>query len=99
MEKHMPVHHHPGFIRKNAIVEKSYCQIDPKLQRLATCMNTCGMKTYASCQGSGFPVRKRLPCVIFTAPAPGATPGKTGQGRCRIFISPTLPGQGSHCPL
>ncbi len=70
MEKHVPVHHHPGFIRKNTIVEKSYCQIDPKIQRLVTYMNTCGMRTYASCQGHGFSVRKRLPCVAFTAPLP-----------------------------
>lgn len=32
---------------------KSYFQIDPKIQRLVTCMNTCGMKTFASCQGHG----------------------------------------------
>ncbi|EDQ2393838.1 TPA: hypothetical protein N2G38_005410 [Salmonella enterica] len=66
----MLVHHHIGFIRKNTIVEKSYYQIDPKIQRLVTCMNTCGMKTYASCQGHGFPIRKRLPYVAFTAPLP-----------------------------
>lgn len=68
MEKHVLLLHHPGFIRKNTTVEKSYCQIEPKIQRLVACMNTSGMKTYASCQGHGLPVRKRLPCVAFTAP-------------------------------
>ncbi|EHM0996562.1 hypothetical protein ACVDAB_002995 [Salmonella enterica subsp. enterica serovar Newport] len=47
------IHHHPGFIRKNTIVEKSYCHIAPKIQRLVACMNTCSMKTYASCQWHG----------------------------------------------
>lgn len=70
MEKHVLLLHHPGFIRKNTTVEKSYCQIEPKIQRLVACMNTSGMKTYASCQGHGLPVRKRLPCVAFTAPLP-----------------------------
>ncbi|EDW4374599.1 hypothetical protein AAA67_005598, partial [Salmonella enterica subsp. diarizonae] len=46
---------------------KSYFQIDPKIQRLVTCMNTCSMKTFASCQGHGFPVRRLLPYVAFTA--------------------------------
>lgn len=100
MEKHVLLLHHPGFIRKNTTVEKSYCQIEPKIQRLVACMNTSGMKTYASCQGHGLPVRKRLPCVAFTAPpAPGAAHGQTGQGRCRIFITPTLLGPGSHGSL
>lgn len=51
-------------------MEKSYFQIDPKIQNLVACMNTCGMKTYASCQGHGFPVRKLLPYVAFMAPLP-----------------------------
>ncbi|MDJ7444785.1 hypothetical protein ACQSFC_25795 [Salmonella enterica] len=66
----MLARHYVGFIRKNTAVEKSYFQIDPKIQRLVACMNTCGMKTYASCQVHGFPVRKRLPYVAFMAPQP-----------------------------
>lgn len=68
----MLIHHHASFsfIRKNRTMEKSYFQIDPKIQRLVVCMNTSGMKTYASCQGHGFPVRKRLPYVAFMAPLP-----------------------------
>lgn len=30
-------------------------------------MNTCGMKTFSSCQGHGFPVRRLLPYVAFMA--------------------------------
>ena len=30
-------------------------------------MNTCGMKTFASCQGHGFPVSRVLPYVAFMA--------------------------------
>lgn len=67
MEKHIDISHHAGFIRKNKAMGKSYFQIDPKIQRLVTCMNTCGMKTFASCQGHGFPVRRLLPYVAFTA--------------------------------
>ncbi|WP_226312166.1 hypothetical protein AAFR86_06000 [Salmonella enterica subsp. diarizonae serovar 58:r:z53] len=70
MEKHVFARHHAGFIRKNTAVEKRYFQIDPKIQRLVACMNTCGMKTYASCLGHGFPVRQRLPYVAFMAPRP-----------------------------
>ncbi|HFG7809082.1 TPA: hypothetical protein ACGIM3_003300 [Salmonella enterica subsp. enterica serovar Java] len=49
-------------------MEKNYFQIEPKIQRLVACMNTCGLKTYASCQGHGFPVRRLLPYVAFMAP-------------------------------
>lgn len=67
MGKSPRIRHDAGFIRKNKTMGKSYFQIDPKIQRLVTCMNTCGMKTFASCQGHGFPVRRLLPYVAFMA--------------------------------
>ncbi|HGG6757133.1 TPA: hypothetical protein ACJG9G_005317 [Salmonella enterica subsp. enterica serovar Java] len=45
-------------------MEKSYFQTEPKIRRLVACMNTCGLKTYASCQI----VRRLLPYVAFIAP-------------------------------
>lgn len=58
----------PVLSGKNTIVEKGYFQIDPKIQHLVACMNICGMKTYASCQGHGFPIRKLLPYIAFMVP-------------------------------
>lgn len=42
--------------------------IDPKIRHLVACMNTFGLKTYASCQGHGFPLRRQLPYVAFKGP-------------------------------
>lgn len=67
MGKFPHILHDAGFTRKNRTMRKRYFQIDPKIRRLVTCMNTCGMKTFASCQGHGFPVRRLLPYVAFMA--------------------------------
>ncbi|EBW6041303.1 hypothetical protein A4J19_27555, partial [Salmonella enterica subsp. enterica serovar Oranienburg] len=62
-----PLHHEAGFIWKNMMMRKSYFQMDPKIQYLATCMNTCGMKSFASRHGHGVPVHRLLPHVSFMA--------------------------------
>nr|WP_243756572.1 hypothetical protein [Serratia ureilytica] len=43
-------------------------QIDKKIRALVARMNACGLKTYASCQGHGFPVDRLKPYVAFRAP-------------------------------
>lgn len=102
MEKHVSIRHYASFsfIRKNRTVEKNYFQIDPKIQHLVACMNTCGMKTYASCQGHGFPVRKLLPYVAFMAPLPLAQRlARLVREDAESLSPPTLLGPGSHCLL
>lgn len=41
--------------------------IDRRIIPLVTCLNQKGMKTYASCQGHGFPIDKLKPYVAFRA--------------------------------
>ena len=40
--------------------------IDGDIRRLVDTMNSQGLRTYASCQGHGYPVDRRLPYVAFT---------------------------------
>lgn len=46
-----------------------YYRIDPKIRSLVAAMNVRGFRTYASCQGHGFPFIRSLPYVAFTCSA------------------------------
>ncbi|HFO2377584.1 TPA: hypothetical protein ACHJGB_003663 [Escherichia coli] len=45
-----------------------YYRIDPEIRALVAAMNIHGFRTYASCQGHGFPVTKLLPYIAFVCP-------------------------------
>ncbi len=45
-----------------------YYRIDPDIRALVAAMNVHGFRTYASCQGHGFPVTKLLPYIAFACP-------------------------------
>ncbi|MGJ7067281.1 hypothetical protein ABM016_18630 [Morganella morganii] len=45
-----------------------YYRIDPEIRALVAAMNTRGFRTYASCQGHGFPRIRLLPYVAFVCP-------------------------------
>lgn len=45
-----------------------YYQIDPEIRALVAAMNIHGFRTYASCQGHGFPVTKLPPYIAFACP-------------------------------
>lgn len=45
-----------------------YYRIDPEIRALVAAMNIHGFRTYASCQGHGFPVTKLLPYIAFACP-------------------------------
>ena len=45
-----------------------YYQIDPEIRALVAAMNIYGFRTYASCQGHGFPVTKLPPYIAFACP-------------------------------
>lgn len=45
-----------------------YYRIDPDIRALVAAMNVHGFRTYASCQGHGFPVTKLPPYIAFVCP-------------------------------
>lgn len=45
-----------------------YYRIDPDIRTLVAAMNVHGFRTYASCQGHGFPVTKLPPYIAFACP-------------------------------
>lgn len=45
-----------------------YYQIDPEIRATVAAMNIHGFRTYASCQGHGFPVTKLPPYIAFACP-------------------------------
>ncbi|WP_097295151.1 hypothetical protein, partial [Escherichia coli] len=45
-----------------------YYRIDPDIRALVAAMNVHGFRTYASCQGHGFPVTKLPPYIAFACP-------------------------------
>lgn len=46
---------------------KSYHYIDEDIRYLVACMNAYGFRTYASCQGHGYPVDAVMPYIAFTS--------------------------------
>ena len=46
---------------------KSYHHIDEDIRYLVACMNAYGFRTYASCQGHGYPVDSVMPYIAFCA--------------------------------
>ncbi|ENE3333790.1 hypothetical protein ABNB29_003569 [Escherichia coli] len=50
-----------------------YYRIDPDIRALVAAMNVHGFRTYASCQGHGFPVTKLPPYIAFVCPVKKAT--------------------------
>lgn len=44
---------------------KSYHHIDEDIRYLVACMNAYGFRTYASCQGHGYPVDSVMPYIAF----------------------------------
>ena len=45
-----------------------YYRIDTDIRALVAAMNVHGFRTYASCQGHGFPVTKLPPYIAFVCP-------------------------------
>ncbi|MFK3915130.1 hypothetical protein ACI2JI_24105 [Enterobacter cancerogenus] len=45
-----------------------YYRIDPEIRALVAAMNVHGFRTYASCQGHGFPVTRLPPYIAFVCP-------------------------------
>lgn len=48
-------------------VKKNISTVDADIRRLVATMNVHGFRTYASCQGHGFPVDRIKPYVAFTS--------------------------------
>ncbi|WP_071818810.1 hypothetical protein [Enterobacter sp. 638] len=46
---------------------KKYSFIDPGIRTLVATLNAYGLRTYASCQGHGFPVDRIKPYIAFTS--------------------------------
>lgn len=46
---------------------KKYSRLDSDIRRLVAVMNACGFRTYASCQGHGYPVDSLKPYIAFTS--------------------------------
>ncbi len=44
---------------------KSYHHIDEDIRYLVACMDAYGFRTYASCQGHGYPVDSVMPYIAF----------------------------------
>lgn len=49
-------------------VPGGYYRIDPKIRSLVAALNVRGFRTYASCQGHGFPFIRSQPYVAFVCP-------------------------------
>ncbi len=47
--------------------KRPYHYIDEDIRYLVACMNACEFRTYASCQGHGYPVDIITPYIAFTA--------------------------------
>ena len=58
-----------------------YYRIDPDIRALVAAMNVHGFRTYASCQGHGFPVTKLPPYIAFSCPVKMAALWSSDCGR------------------